>query len=654
MSRDVKGIKSGAMELLSKRQVYTGCANETVTFFEREQLLDVSLWKIFVQQFRDQVDGENQGWRGEYWGKMMRGAVMVYEYSQNRELYRILTETVEDMLTVAESDGRVSSFSRETEFDAWDLWCRKYVLLGMEYYYEICADENLKERILRFLCGCADYIVAHIGKETGKKKITLASRSWLGINSSSILEPIVRLYRLTDDAKYLDFATYIVENGGAEGINIFELAYENQLYPYQYGVSKAYEMISCFEGLIEYYDVTGIEKYKTAAINFGKAVLDSDVSVIGTCGCTHELFDHSKNRQTAYYEGIMQETCVTVTWMKYCGRLLQLTGESIFADCMEQSFYNAYLGTLNTEHRNCPYIKEKFVERLKVPNLQYTFLPVDSYSPLTPGKRGQKVGGTQMLADGSYYGCCTAIAAAGVGAFLQHLVMIDRDGIILNFFEGGSTELCYGGQCVALNVETAYPAESRVKLTVHTDSPINFALKIRLPKWSAEYRVTAKSTVTLKNGYLVLDGEWNGDSEIVIDFDMRIRATYPIQWDTDVIYTDMSNLKPGSHVATAMTVTHAEEDDRYISLSRGALTLAADSCMGKRADSMFSFAKQDGKFEYHVCPENEIVSGKTCLIKCEFISASGERFYLVDYASAGRDWESDIAAWLPTCERHLS
>lgn len=636
--------------LIDATRAYRGGIADAVAFFEREQVLETSLWRSFVQQFRDQIDGDNMGWRGEYWGKMMRGATMVYEYSQNQELYRVLTDTVEDMLTVAEADGRVSSFSRETEFDAWDLWCRKYVILGMEYYYGICSDEDLKARILRFLCGCADYILAHIGKEEGKKAITQASRSWLGINSSSILEPFVRLYRLTEDRKYFDFATYIVENGGAEGINIFELAYENKVYPYQYGVSKAYEMISCFEGLIEYYYVTGIEKYKIAAVNFGKAVLDSDITVIGTCGCTHELFDHSKNRQTAYYEGIMQETCVTVTWMKYCGRLLQLTGESVFADCMEHSFYNAYLGTLNTEHKDCPYIKEKFEKRLKVPNLQYTYLPVDSYSPLIPGKRGQKVGGTQLLADGRYYGCCTAIAAAGVGAFLQHSVMTDNDGIVLNFFESGSTELCYQGQRVTLNQETAYPADGRVKMTVHTESPISFALKIRLPEWSKNYQVTAKSAATLQNGYLVLRGEWDGDSEIVLDLDMSIRVSYPIKWETDEIYTDMSNLKPGSHVAAAVTVTHSEADDRYIALSRGPLTLAADSRMGKAASSAFSFTKtENGEIAYSLCDDREIVSDQQCLLKCSFVSESEEPFCLIDYASAGRDWETEIAAWLPTC-----
>ena len=647
MKKATEAMQRNVMQCVPQKQIYTGYANDTVQFFEREQLLDVSSWKIFVQQFRDQLDGKNQGWRGEYWGKMMRGAVMVYEYSQNRDLYRVLTETVEDMLTVAEADGRVSSFSRETEFDAWDLWCRKYVLLGMEYYYDVCADENLKERILRFLCGCADYIVAHIGKETGKKKITLASRSWLGINSSSILEPIVRLYRLTADQKYLDFATYIVENGGAEGINIFELAYENQLYPYQYGVSKAYEMISCFEGLIEYYYITGVEKYKIAAINFGKAVLDSDVSVIGTCGCTHELFDHSKNRQTAYYEGIMQETCVTVTWMKYCGRLLQLTGESIFADCIEQSFYNAYLGTLNTEHRDCPYIKEKFVERLKVPNLKYTFLPVDSYSPLTPGKRGQKVGGTQMLADGSYYGCCTAIAAAGVGIFLKQAVMLSGSGIVTNFFENGVVTFSYADSNVTLITETSYLVDGKVQITLRTDVPLFCSLMIRVPEWSCKTEIITDKSYVMKDGYAVIEGEWSGDSTITLNFDMRIRVTEPIKWDTDVIYTDMSNLKPGSHVATAMTVTHSDEDDQYISLARGPLTLAADSRMGKDASSLFSFRKENGNIFCRVCDNKEIVSGKNCMIKCEFVSKTGEVFHLIDYASAGRDWESDIAAWLP-------
>ena len=38
-------------------------------------------------------------------------------------------------------------------------------------------------------------------------------------------------------------------------------------------------MISCFEGLIEYYCVTGVEKYKTAAVNLEKAIMESDLGL---------------------------------------------------------------------------------------------------------------------------------------------------------------------------------------------------------------------------------------------------------------------------------------------------------------------------------------------------------------------------------------
>ena len=54
-------------------------------------------------------------------------------------------------------------------------------------------------------------------------------------------------------------------------------------------------------------------------IRFAKRVFASDITAIGCAGCTHELFDHSGVRQLDVTEkGIMQETCVTVTWMKLC------------------------------------------------------------------------------------------------------------------------------------------------------------------------------------------------------------------------------------------------------------------------------------------------------------------------------------------------
>ena len=168
--------------------------------------------------------------------------------------------------------------------------------------------------------------------------------------SVTVLEPMVRLYSLTGEQRYLDFATYIVNRGGTEFENVFEVAYQNKKKPHEYRITKAYETISCFEGLLEYYRVTGIEKWRTAAINLGNRIRESEVSIIGTCGCWHELFDHTKTRQlSTNYTGVQQETCVTVTWMKFCLQLLCLTGDSAFADEIEKSIYNALLGSINYE-----------------------------------------------------------------------------------------------------------------------------------------------------------------------------------------------------------------------------------------------------------------------------------------------------------------
>ena len=593
----------------------TGLVNAAAVFFQEKQLKDRNLWKKFVDVYRLRPDSANLGWRGEYWGKMMRGGVLVYEYTKNEELYEVLTESVRDMLTTIEIDGRVSSYDLEKEFDGWDMWSRKYVILACEYYLDICKDESFRAEIIAFIRKCADYIVDHIGPEEDKRNINECTRHWFGLNSSSILEPFVKLYRLTEEKKYLDFADYIVSEGGAKGINVFELAYRDEIAPYQYGVSKAYEMMSCFEGLLEYYYVTGIEKYKTAVINFANAVMKTELSVIGCCGITHELFDYTRARQTVRWGGESQETCVTVTWIKFCERLLELTGDSKFADCMEQSFYNAYLGSLNTEDNASPYI----AKRAEGKPFIYTYLPVDSYNPLLSGKRGVPVGGFQFLSDYSYYGCCACIAAAGVGMFTKAMVMADDKGITVNFFENGAYTASYDGAVIEITQETEYPVNGKVKITVRTDSPKTFALRVRIPSWTG------------KSGYAVYEKEWH-DDVITVEYPMELRTQLPMVWDEEIVY-----------IPQETKVIHDENDDHYVALMRGPLTLAVDSRMGKSADSVFDF-EPNGE----ICDEKEIIPGIPCLLKMRFADKNGEEFYLVDYSSAGKDWKTDIAAWLRT------
>ncbi len=641
---NLKNTGKQVFEKIASEGTLSGREAEAVSFLLREQYLDADLWRKFVNQFRLRQDGDTVGWRGEYWGKAMRGAVMVYEGCRDEKLYRAITESVKDMLTVADPDGKVTTYVGENEFHYWDIWSRKYVILAMEYYYDVCRDETLKREILSFIKGCADDVLRNVGNGEGKVRIT-DSHKWKGVNSSSILEPMVRLYKLTGEQRYFDFATYIINEGGAEGIDIFRLALENEKMPYQYGDSKAYEMISCFEGIIEYYLATGDERYRRMAVQFGEAVLKTDVTVIGSCGCTHELFDHSRARQTAHYDGVMQETCVTVTWMKFCARLLLLTGEAKYADEIERSWFNGLLGALNTEKKESGFLYEKIVKTYHCPVLKSSFLPFDSYSPLTAGKRGQKVAGDQLFNDGTYFGCCAAIGGAGVGVYLNQTLLASKDGIVLNFYRDGAFLMVMNGEKIAVQMDTDYPASGKVLLKLQRTGSKPISLRCRIPGWSEKTKIQSDfGESKQENGYAIWENI-TGSGTVELELDMKIRVQCPEKWDTDTLYVEYE--RP-AYRCIPTEVRQQPEELNYISLQSGPIVFAVDSRLGKSADEPFDLDFGSAVITEGKTDERTKRAGIDAAVICRLKERNGNPVTLVDYASAGKDWETDIAAWIRT------
>ncbi len=622
---------------------YSEYFDKAFRYIEDFQLLSPELWARFVRQFKENTDTDF-GWRGEYWGKMMRGASFVYSYTQNPKLYAVLCDTVKDMISAADSDGRISSYPKNIEFDAWDIWCRKYVLLGMQYFLEICRDEKLKEDVINSMCGQLDYIIGKIGSRSdGKKPITSATRNWRGLNSSSLLEPVVRLYNLTGSAKYLIFAHYIVDCGGTDVANIFELAYQNEFSPYQYPITKAYEMMSCFEGLLEYYRVVGEEKHKTAIVNFASRILESDFTVIGSCGCTHELFDHSTVRQANTTNGnIMQETCVTVTLMKFLYQVHLLTGDPKYADAFEISLYNAYLGAINTEKVIEPMIKRDH------PDWNIEALPFDSYSPLTAGTRGNGIGGLKLMPDKHYYGCCACIGSAGIGLVPKMQLLTAEDSFVLNLFIDG--QICTrtaSDQKVVFTLTGEYPKQSKVTVHIALEHEEEFTLLIRNPAWSKSTGVSVnKSPIEVSCGYTRERRIWKDNDIIEIDLDMRTEAIRPIPYGSDIL---MNNVVWGADY----TVPTFDKEDpiakNHIALRRGPIMLAQENRLGYSVDTPSDILVKSDGYVDSVFPDI-CTAPYDSIVEMQIPLRNGEMMTVTDYASAGKLWneESKMAVWMLT------
>ncbi|MBQ6165107.1 MAG: glycoside hydrolase family 127 protein [Clostridia bacterium] len=576
--------------ILAHAARFRGAMDAGVRFTTEKQLLDAQAWSAFVRVYTCDSDDEDEGWRGEFWGKMMRGACLTYQYSGDEALCGVLTDAVEGLLKTQREDGRISTYSAEKQLRGWDVWSRKYVITGFLHYYRVCKDEDLKKRILDAVKRHADALIDAVGDGEGQIRITDTSEWWGGVNSSSILEPYVDLYTLCGEKKYLDFAEYIISCGGCRDGNLIDLAEKGEKMPFEYPEQKAYETISFFEGLLAYYETTGKEYYFNVVKKFIEAVADTDITVIGCSGCTHELFDHSALAQTERREGIMQETCVTVTWMRMLLRLYLLTGEAKYYTRLERSARNALYGSINTHNQKGRNGNGRILDPL----------PFDSYSPLTLGRRGKGIGGLKHFSFGGFYGCCACIAAAGVALLPLSAVTECENGFVFSTYESGKIRA--GGAAFA--VETDYPVSPNVKIAVSPDGEKELALRLRVPENTFDAAVFVngeKAEIAAEDGFFTVRRIWsNGDT-------LELRGCFK------PVFERLNGLTAVLYGPTVLARDEAKEPDGADISEPAALT-----------------------GEYTLLPPED---GET--LRVAFDRADGKApLPLTDYASCGKLWEN--------------
>src|SRR5690606_33471588 len=210
---------------------------------------------------------------------------------------------------------------------------RKYTRLGLLDYHEVFQDE----RSLTAAKHLADHLIGEI--KNSDDGLIVTKGNYRGMAASSVLEPMVKLYRQGGDTRYLSFAKSIVQEWSLQqGPQLIakstvdvskRFPRPNSWYSPEQG-QKAYEMMSCYEGLLELYRITGDTQYREAVENTWQNIRDTEINIAGS-GASEEMWFGGRQLQTlpiTHY----QETCVTVTWIKLNQQLLRLTGNARYAD----------------------------------------------------------------------------------------------------------------------------------------------------------------------------------------------------------------------------------------------------------------------------------------------------------------------------------
>lgn len=443
---------------------------------------------------------ETSCWQSEFWGKWFTSAVLAYRYKPELLLKKKLDDAVNGLLATQTPDGYIGNYADDKHLAAWDIWGRKYCMLGLLSYFDLTNEP----KALQAACKEADFLMKEI-KERNELIVKLGNHR--GMAASSILEPICLLYTRSGDKRYLDFAEEIVRQwetpDGPQLIFKADTDVSNRFpkpksswYGWEQG-QKAYEMMSCYEGLLELYRITGKNEYKVAVEKTWDNIIDTEINITGS-GSSVETWFLGKKFQTlpiAHY----QETCVTATWIKFCQQLLRLTGEAKYADAIEQSFYNALLGAMSYDGSDWA-----------------------KYTPLA----GQRLPGSEQCGMG--LNCCVASGPRGLFTFPQTAVMSANDGVQVNFFAAGKYTLqTPGKQQIQVIQETDYPVSGKISIKLQLKKPEKMKILVRIPNWSAKSAlfVNGEQVSDVKPGQNAgIERPWKSGDAIELNLDMRGRV----------------------------------------------------------------------------------------------------------------------------------
>jgi len=433
-------------------------------------------------------------WIGEHIGKWLHAATLAWSYTGDPKLKARLDNAVADLIATQEADGYLGTYEPAKRFGLfegadWDVWSHKYNLIGLLTYYQYTSNKSALNACRRM----GDLLIDTFGP--GKKSI-LSAGTHMGMAATSVLEPIVLLYRDTNDHRYLEFAEHIVRSWNEPNGPRILTTLLNTKQVNKTANGKAYEMLSNLVGLCELARVTGKPQYLQAVQNAWNDITAKRLYITGSAS-TGEHFVNDFVLPNQVSDSIA-ETCVTVTWMQLNLQLLRLTGQAKFGEEFERSAYNHLAAAQNPNGSDWCY-----------------------YTPL----QGRKPYDTEIT-------CCHSSGPRGMALAPTAAYFVGQtDGkpsILIDTFESSSAHLVVHGNHVSIQQSSEFPLKGRNRIRLDNAQDQRLSIGIRAANWAAPIRATLNGhplPLHLANGWLMTPfRKWTHSDELSIRFTLGIRT----------------------------------------------------------------------------------------------------------------------------------
>lgn len=439
---------------------------------------------------------------GEYRGLLFMDSdlykwleAVAYELANRSDgdLERMAGETV-DLTTRAQApDGYLNSYYQVVKPDQrWtnlrddhELYCAGHLIQAAVAHHRATRETTLLDVARRF--------AAHIDSVFGPGRRAGAP------GHPEIEMALVELYRDTGERRYLELAGFFLDQRG-HGV-IGGRAYHQDRVAVREATAvegHAVRQLYLAAGVTDVYLETGEQALLEAVLRQWDDMTRSKLFITGGLGSRYEGEAFGEPYELPN-DRCYCETCAAIASIMWNWRLLLATGERRFADLIERTLYNGFLSGLSLDGQRYFYV-----------------------NPLL------SQGGIERT---EWYGCaCCPPNVMRLLASLGHYVATwDPAGLQIQQYAPATidAELAAAGR-VALRLETAYPWQGQIRLTVEETGPVPWRLSLRLPGWCQGPSVRINGELTdaaATNGYAALERLWHTGDVVELELPMSPRLT---------------------------------------------------------------------------------------------------------------------------------
>lgn len=457
-----------------------------------------------VSNFLRAAKLEEGGFEGIYFNdsdvyKVLEGVAYVLMEGGDDALARRADQVIDAICAAQLDDGYLYTYytltgleKRWTDMAYHEAYCLGHMIEGAIAYAQATGKDKWLRTAIRAVEQMMD--VFGPGKRhwvTGHQEIELA---------------LVRLYRYTGDARFLEFAEFLVDERGHGHLvsEEFDRIGFNEAYCQDDLPARELSRVTGHAVRAMYYysamaDIASIrqdEKLAEALEKLWANVSPGNLYITGGIGQSsdNEGFteDFSLPNLTAYCE-----TCASIGMALWNQRMNLMTGDAKYADLVEREMYNGILAGISLDGKKFFYDN-----------------PLSSV-----GKYNRS----------EWFGCscCPTNLVRFIPSVAGYAYATSGKRLYVNQFIPGEATIAVEGGTIEMSVETAYPYGEQVSIFVRK-APNGATLCIRRPGWCAGYQCSvngqAKDADVLDKGYL-LTPVHDGD-RVEITVAMPVRLTH--------------------------------------------------------------------------------------------------------------------------------